>query len=83
MRNALIKMRLIVFFMFTLVVCKKDCGSKVATCQEEPPNEPCLAYFETWFYNQTNNNCEKIGYSGCSKKGFETENDCKQCECNK
>ena len=63
--------------------CSKDCEPKIATCSETPPtNELCQAYFERWFFNEDKNKCEQIGYSGCSEKGFATQQDCEECKCN-
>lgn len=63
--------------------CKKDCNNINQTCKETPPKtEVCTAYFERWFYNEQTNKCEKKAYSGCSEYGFETESECKECECN-
>jgi len=71
--------------VFTAVMlftnCKKNCGDEIATCKETPPNEACQAYFVRWFYNKNKNQCEQIGYSGCSARGFSTEEECKACEC--
>ena len=77
----------ILIMLLTLTIgltnCSKGCESKVATCNESPPDdEECLAFFDRWFYNSDKNKCEEIGYSGCSQKGFETEEKCKECECN-
>jgi len=52
-------------------------------CSETPPtDEICAAYFTMWFYDKTTSSCKKIGYSGCSKKGFETQEECESCKCN-
>lgn len=72
---------LFVALMFTN--CSEECETTIATCKEKPPtNELCLAYFERWFYNADQNECEPIGYSGCSQWGFETEAECEACRCN-
>lgn len=71
------------FIVLSLSNCKKECEPKAATCSEAPPtNELCLAYFSRWFYNSNTNKCELVGYSGCSQKGFETEQECEACLCN-
>jgi len=75
--------------LFSLIVgatltisCTKDCEPVMATCLERPPtNELCDAYFNRWFYNQEENNCEQIGYSGCSQKGFASKQECEECLC--
>ncbi|MGK7390259.1 MAG: BPTI/Kunitz-type proteinase inhibitor domain-containing protein [Candidatus Cyclobacteriaceae bacterium M2_1C_046] len=52
-------------------------------CNETPPtDEICTAYFTMWFYDKTTSACNQIGYSGCSKKGFETKKECESCKCN-
>ncbi len=64
----------------TLVACKKDCDVRNPACKDVPPaNELCAAYFSRWFYNAQTNQCELISYSGCSKRGFDTRNDCEGC----
>ncbi len=52
-----------------------------AACNETPPvGEFCLAYFERWFYNKNTKRCNKIGYSGCSQRGFATQVECENCK---
>ena len=52
-------------------------------CSETPPtDEICAAYFTMWFYDKSNSSCRQIGYSGCSKKGFDTKEECESCKCN-
>ncbi len=80
--------------LFLLIVgltnCSKDnepkivpCNeSQLVTCSETPPqNEICFAAFNRWFYNKVNKKCEQIGYSGCSQKGFSTQQECEECKC--
>lgn len=65
-----------------LISCSKDCTPELATCSETPPtNELCQAYFNRWFYDKSKNKCEQIGYSGCSPKGFATQQECEECKC--
>lgn len=65
-----------------LTCCSKDCELNLATCSETPPtNELCQAAFRRWFYNKEKNKCEQIGYSGCSQKGFATQQECEECKC--
>ena len=65
-----------------LTSCSKDCEPKLTTCSETPPtNELCQAAFNRWFYNKEKNKCEQIGYSGCSQKGFATQQECEECKC--
>mgnify|MGYP000740085021 CR=1 FL=1 len=70
---------------FALFGCNNSNGEKApayATCSEKPDTGiTCQAYFTTWFYDETTGKCEKIGYSGCEPKGFETEEECKECDC--
>lgn len=68
-----------------LISCSKDCApSNSNICGESAPtNEMCQAYFQRWFYNPESNQCEQISYSGCSQRGFATENECSECICNK
>ena len=67
---------------FGLSNCSKDCEPVITACNETPPtDELCKAAFNRWFYNKEKNTCEQIGYSGCSQKGFDTEQECKECEC--
>ena len=62
--------------------CSKDCEPVNTTCTERPPkDELCQAYFTRWFYNEDTNQCEEIGYSGCSQQGFETQKVCEECLC--
>lgn len=65
------------------VSCQKECASNNPDCADVPPsNEACAAYFNRWFYNNATNKCEQKGYSGCSPYGFETLQECEECECN-
>ncbi len=71
------------FYLLSFASCTKDCpNNQTATCMETVPNEACQAYFVRWFYNIKSNKCEQIGYSGCSEKGFATESECLECQCN-
>jgi hypothetical protein len=46
-------------------------------CSVQPPSdEMCKAAFQRWFYNKSKNQCELKYYSGCSAKGFETQEAC-------
>ena len=81
-------MKNIVFLAFLLAIvfiipsCEKDCDFDNPVCAETPPtDEACLAYFERWFYDSEANKCEKIGYSGCTQKGFATMEECESCGC--
>jgi hypothetical protein len=73
---------MLLLFALLLIQCTKDCDFKLATCAEVPPsNELCQAFFNRWFYNSETNSCERIAYSGCSSKGFDTIEDCEACLC--
>ncbi len=62
--------------------CKKECTLNNSTCKDFPPTgELCTASFSRWFYDQESNSCEQIGYSGCSVRGFATQQECEQCAC--
>lgn len=82
------KQILLIASLFSLTLlgasCQKTCEVVTnAKCKEAPPtNELCQAYYERWFYNQRHDKCEKIGYSGCTQKGFATETECNACKCN-
>ncbi len=72
----------IIVLILGLSNCSKDCITTITTCKETvPTDEMCLAAFERWFFNKTKNKCEKIGYSGCSQKGFATQQECDGCKC--
>ena len=74
---------LCLFTLFGSSCSKDECEPKTATCEEvAPKDEACLAYYERWFFNSKHNRCEKVGYSGCSAKGFATETECNACKCN-
>jgi hypothetical protein len=68
-----------ILFLFT--TCTKDCELTLDTCRETPPTEDCKASFDRWFYDESKNKCEQIGYSGCSQKGFATKTECEACKC--
>ena len=62
--------------------CPTNCAPQNAACADVPPtNELCQAAFNRWFYNSTTGQCAQIGYSGCSQKGFETKQECDECDC--
>lgn len=70
-------------FCVIFTACKKDCDSTDnPICLEMVPNEACQAAFIRWFYNSETDTCQEIGYSGCSQKGFETQEACNACKCN-
>lgn len=58
-------------------------SSKIPACSDKPETEgeTCLAYFESWFYDEEDGNCSKQGYSGCEPRGFETKEACEACDC--
>ena len=63
--------------------CDAPCDiEREETCFDAAPtDELCLAYFERWFYNEADDACEMIAYSGCSQWGFASEEECKGCKC--
>lgn len=64
----------------SMIACKKDCDTRTPACKDVPPtNEMCTAYFSRWFYNAQADQCQLIGYSGCSQKGFATQKECEGC----
>ena len=78
------RLLLITLLLTINFACEKnsECDDKDLTCYEAPPvGELCDAYFTRWFYNEETNSCEQIGYSGCSSYGFETKEECENCEC--
>jgi hypothetical protein len=69
--------------LVALASCQEDCEPVAAACNEQPPtDEACQAAFSRWFYNEEQNRCELITYSGCSQKGFATQAECHTCACN-
>ncbi len=83
--------KLLIYTPFTIALvnflgCSKKCDDKIDTCYEKVPSQNgviCQAFWTSWIYNEDNNKCEQVGYSGCGPVGFETEDECKQCECHK
>lgn len=70
---------------FAIFSCskQKECGVSDPTCLETVPHdELCQAAFNRYFFNPETEECEQISYSGCSQKGFETLQECQECECN-
>lgn len=67
-----------------LTNCSKDCDTQIVKCSDSVPvNELCQAAFQRWFYDKEQNKCTQVGYSGCSAKGFGTQQECEACRCNK
>ena len=63
-----------------LTSCSEDCVTTIATCNENMPNEDCLTQFNRWVFDKAKNDCEQISYSGCSQKGFATQQECEECK---
>lgn len=85
MKNILILTSLILISLSscTKKKCPAECRSNIAGCNETVPvDELCQAAFNRWFYSKSTGKCTLIGYSGCSQKGFETEQECLECDCN-
>lgn len=74
----------ILFVAFVgLTSCKKECEVTHTVCNETVPvGELCQAAFKRWFYDKTSDSCTEISYSGCSQKGFATQEACEECKCN-
>lgn len=79
------KSKILFGFLVALVMlaCNKPkCDHQPNTCADRvPQDELCQAYFTRWFYDDSSNKCEEIGYSGCSQKGFATKAECEECKC--
>lgn len=76
---------LVILFLLAVGLsnCSTDCEPKFAACSETPPtNEACQAAFNRWFFIADENRCEQIAYSGCSQKGFASQQECEACKCN-
>jgi len=71
-------------FLLSLGSCNKECATpKPSECNDDvPTGVTCMAYWESWLYNENTNSCEFTGYSGCNAIGFETKQACEECECN-
>ena len=69
--------------LFVSTSCKDDCVlSDNPICRETVPTEEfCSAYFSGWFFDSEENTCQEIGYSGCTKKGFDSKEECESCQC--
>jgi hypothetical protein len=65
---------------YTRGECNKNEERENDRCNDGvPKDELCLAHFSRWFYIKDKNQCELISYSGCNRKGFDTQTDCEQC----
>ncbi|MGB0431204.1 MAG: BPTI/Kunitz-type proteinase inhibitor domain-containing protein [Bacteroidia bacterium] len=72
--------------MVSLNACQNDnCDGapEFAQCQESPENNPtaCQAVWQSWIYNEETGDCSKRSYSGCEPLGFETKEECEECDC--
>lgn len=76
---------LLVLVALSFASCHEDCDTPgSAKCSESPETgTTCMAYFESWFYDESTGECEKIGYSGCEPVGFDNKVECDKCDCNK
>jgi hypothetical protein len=76
---------LIIGLAMLVMSCDKECEEPtIEGCSDSvPTGVTCQAYFESWLYNSSTNNCELTGYSGCGPVGFATEQECEECECHK
>ncbi len=75
------KLALLLFLAAAAAGCKKSCDTRQpAACNDVPPTgELCNAVFSRWFYNAQTGQCQLIQYSGCSQKGFATQQECQSC----
>lgn len=73
---------------FILIVCcglvscdkKNIIVDKTGKCFDKPDTgTTCMAYWESWFYDEATGKCTKIGYSGCHRIGCDTEKECQEC----
>ena len=70
------------FIIVGATQCKQSCTPTITACSDVvPTNEMCAAFFSRWFYNKNNGVCELKNYSGCSQKGFATQQECNLCKC--
>lgn len=74
---------LLSFSTIIMASCGTPCDiDREDACHEAAPtDELCFAYFERWFYNEAGDACEMVAYSGCSQRGFATEEECGTCKC--
>jgi len=81
----LIPTLLFVFLGLTACQLKDDPCDEAPTyakCSETPnTGTTCMAYWESWFYDESTGECEKKGYSGCEPVGFESKEECDKCDC--
>lgn len=70
---------------FGATSCSKTCEAFTnQKCKDRvPTKEACQAQYKRWFYNQQEDKCRLVEYTGCSDKGFVSEADCNSCKCNK
>lgn len=74
----------LILALLSLFSCEKECTTpKPSGCNDEASTGvTCMAYWESWLYNENTTSCEFTGYSGCNAIGFETKQACEECECN-
>lgn len=74
-----------VLLTFSFIACKKDIGNCEPVnpvCSDTvPTGQLCQAVFTRWFYDKTTKSCKQVTYSGCSAKGFTTQEECEACKC--
>ena len=59
--------------------------SAIDVCVQPQDPGPCKAYFERWYFDETDGFCKQFVYGGCEGNGnrFETEEDCRNtCNAN-
>lgn len=71
-------------FVLGMSSCNRNCNPSDAVCHDSPPlDEACQAAFNRWFFDKTQNSCQLVAYSGCSQKGFASQQECEACKCSK
>lgn len=75
--------------LFGFYSCKEQCSYPEGSKCLEKEIDAVVSYdpnsvktYESWFYDVDNNSCENKVYSGSEEVGFETEQECLECDCN-
>lgn len=68
--------------LFVFISCETECINPVVEkCHELPNQENCDKEFSRFFYDEATKSCKQIKYMGCEETGFESEQECMECEC--
>lgn len=83
---SILLLSLLTFFTFSLTSCScDDCDNapSYAKCSEHPDKDEttCMAVWESWIYDSETGKCQKMQYSGCEPLGFESQEECEECDC--